>query len=468
MRDYYNIYIFNIDKSDVKSYADMWSLDYEEFKLQLQYFLHNLYCVQSTKGIVYVKLHHQILKSKYGHRKYNYVKRYLIKRGFIKEHSYYNPGLESKKYRLTDYALSNQVGFRKIKANRVLKKLIKHWGNFEDNEGDYVIKEIKSTTRKILKSARFRNEFYTVALYLALTTSKTAKGVEDKLKSYLITLKRLENGEIYTAYDGRRTYSNHTNIKSELLPFLLIGGKTTYEIDIKNSQFAHLAKLLKDKYNLSKDDEFYKHCMSGSIYDKFAEDTGYKREWAKQNLITALYISSKSQDKTRIVGDNEIYEGKIVDEWLSKNYSDAYLLIKRIKRKLGNKRFARLIQKLESNTVLNLQHKYLKYNVLTKHDSFISTDINVLNAIKKELTKRGFKTKDITNNQNECAKSIKEANKVINQLLNNKTNIFDNKELIKVNTLLSSADKTLVNEFINNIPKEKPKIEKMNKYLSIF
>jgi hypothetical protein len=144
---------------------------------------------------------------------------------------------------------------------------------------------------------------------------------------------------------------NLTGLKKEFFPFLYLDGELTEEIDIKNAQFA----LLSNIPTFELDEKFKEVAHSGQLYEFIATEFNMTREDAKEYLIPVAF------------GEVEHHQKAIIELFPTtmKSISD-------FKNEFGYEKFSVMLQKAESNLMIDGVYKLL-YNsnikVLPIHDS---------------------------------------------------------------------------------------------------
>jgi hypothetical protein len=162
-----------------------------------------------------------------------------------------------------------------------------------------------------------------------------------------------------------RLDTNITNFPSTLLNHIYFKNEPMIEIDIKNSQFAFLCYITKDL-----DKHFIKWCQNGIMYDKIAELLNIDRAAAKQYMFEIAFGKVKKE--------HDIIRNVIPK---TMNYIDEY------KKKNGYKAFSNLLQRKESEVMIDglLEYLYIKgYEFLTVHDS-VRVNKSMAKIIKKEI-----------------------------------------------------------------------------------
>lgn len=158
---------------------------------------------------------------------------------------------------------------------------------------------------------------------------------------------------------------NLTNMKSDILNYLLYDGEEMVELDISNAQFAILSFITN-----SLDEEFVKLSQNGKLYNKISKEDMFRIAFDKVK---------REQDDIREIFPMTM---KFIDEY---------------KNKFGYKLFSNLLQKTESMIMIDnlLPYLYDKgYRVFTIHDA-IRVKKSQVDEVKSEIeilfNKIGFK-----------------------------------------------------------------------------
>jgi hypothetical protein len=165
----------------------------------------------------------------------------------------------------------------------------------------------------------------------------------------------IENGIFRVSRNetNRRLDYNLTNMKSDLLDYLLVDGEKLVELDIANAQFAIL------NFLVDLDEDFKRKVESGNLYN------GDKKEWFR----VAFDKVKKGQDNFRKLYPKTM---KFIDEY---------------KKEFGYKSFSILLQNVESMIMIDgLMPRLEKFNVFPIHDA-IRVKESELEAVKLEMEK---------------------------------------------------------------------------------
>ena len=210
------------------------------------------------------------------------------------------------------------------------------------------------------------NDFYRFTIDESVYSwLNTDNGLDTKKTAHIIaTLQSIKNNNVYFHVDEhRRLHTNITNLKKYVRStYLLADNLNTCEIDIKNSQPAILAKLMKnDGYAHS---TFISDTISGIVYEKIMAFGKIKhREVAKTLAFTAMFGDGTSKTSNLI---------------FSKLYPDAYEWLTVKRKELNNyKLVSHLIQEKESQFIFDnllplFRNTYKNYPFATVHDSIIT------------------------------------------------------------------------------------------------
>ena len=223
----------------------------------------------------------------------------------------------------------------------------------------------------------------------------------------------IENGIFRSSRNetNNRLDYNLTNMKSDILNYLLYDGEEMVELDISNAQFAILSFITN-----SLDSEFIALSQTGKLYNKISKEDMFRIAFDKVK---------KEQDDIREVFPITM---KFIDEY---------------KNKFGYKLFSNLLQKTESMIMIDnlLPYLYNKgYKVFTIHDA-IRVKVSQVNEVKKEIelffNKIGFK----------CNLRIKDKNEIVKE-----TEIIRYKNFKEVSIdKVSTDDKKLFISKINEL-----------------
>lgn len=164
---------------------------------------------------------------------------------------------------------------------------------------------------------------------------------------------------------NRRLDYNLTNMKSELLKYILFEGEELVELDISNAQFSILSFLTDEL-----DDNFIKLSREGQLYEYVSEKLKISKLEAKGKMFRVAF------DRV------EDYQNDIRELFpLTMNFIDGY------KNELGYKAFSNLCQNAESLIMIDGLLNYLikkGYKVFTIHDA-IRVKKSDLDNIKKDI-----------------------------------------------------------------------------------
>lgn len=194
---------------------------------------------------------------------------------------------------------------------------------------------------------------------------------------YKRQLFNLENGIFYVSRNetNNRLDHNLTQLKKELYEVITFDGEAIKEIDIKNAQFAILSNITTEL-----DEDFITNAQNGTLYEYVSEKLNITRKEAKELMFNVAFDKVKSkQDIIR-----EIFPKTMA-------FIDGY------KKEYGYKAFSNLLQKYESNLMIDGLLNFLVkkgYKVFTVHDSIKckESDYNtILNEIVVFMVSNNFK-----------------------------------------------------------------------------
>lgn len=200
---------------------------------------------------------------------------------------------------------------------------------------------------------------------------------------YKRQLFNLENGIYYVSRNetNNRLDHNLTQLKKDLYDVIEFDGESIKEIDIKNAQFAILSNITTEL-----DESFISNAQNGTLYEYVAKKLNTTRKEAKKLMFNVAFDKVKTkQDIIRNIFPKTML------------FVDAY------KKENGYKTFSNLLQKYESNLMIDglLNHLVkLGYNVFTVHDSIKckESDYNdILNEIIVFMSSNNFKCSFNTN-----------------------------------------------------------------------
>lgn len=179
---------------------------------------------------------------------------------------------------------------------------------------------------------------------------------------------------------NNRIDHNLTNCPSFFIKHMSAGGKKLCEIDLANSQFAHLAWIIDqinkgedmseiigydfaDKSIEIKDDlvEFLDSAKKGTLYEEVSSQTEKTREAAKKTMFEINFSSSRCNTESK--------------KDFRDTFGETFSAIKGIKKHIGDKgEFAISLQRAEAYIFIkNIFANLIKENIncITKHDSVI-------------------------------------------------------------------------------------------------
>jgi hypothetical protein len=195
---------------------------------------------------------------------------------------------------------------------------------------------------------KFRKSFYIedIDTFLQRKTS-------DIRKIYTGYINQIQNGSFRVSRNdtNKRLDYNITNMKSELLDYLLYNGEKLIELDISNCQFSILANMSDEL-----DSDYIKLASEGKLYQYIADTLKITKAEAKDYMFRICFDKVKQeQDVIRNLFPKTM---KWVDKWKNTN---------------GWKNFSILLQNTESNIMIDGLSKRLYekgYVVFPIHDAF--------------------------------------------------------------------------------------------------
>jgi hypothetical protein len=160
---------------------------------------------------------------------------------------------------------------------------------------------------------------------------------------YTYTIENIINGNFYASRNltNNRLDHNLTGLKKELFKFILLDGEKTTEIDICNAQFAIMSNI--KIFDI--DENFREITQNGTLYEFIMNQMEMTRDAAKQYMMTALFGVVQSHPKV-----------------LKKLFPRTMNSIAKFKNENGYKSFSVMLQKAESNLMIDGV-----YNLLTKN-----------------------------------------------------------------------------------------------------
>ena len=169
---------------------------------------------------------------------------------------------------------------------------------------------------------------------------------------------------------------------------LRIGGRTLYEIDIKNSQLTFLA--LEMRRAGVDCPVFFECCEQGQLYEAVAEQCGATRDQVKRAITQKALFSPN---------DAYCQRGKIKKAFDGLFPEAAKFIFESKVKKDGHKHFARHLQRVESqfmiDTVCNRLRRERQVGFITPiHDSllFLPADgDHIMNVMVEEFGKLGLR-----------------------------------------------------------------------------
>ncbi|MEC5167233.1 hypothetical protein RCH18_002985 [Flavobacterium sp. PL11] len=189
--------------------------------------------------------------------------------------------------------------------------------------------------------------------YLEPVLSFMAKKRIELEMCYTFSIENIRCENFYASRNSTNNRLDHnlTGLKRELFKYILLDGKKTTEIDIKNAQFAILSNISTFKL----DDNFIENAQNGTLYEYIQIEMKMSRDEAKQYMMIALFGEVRSHPKKL----------KTLFPKTMKSISD-------YKNENGYKSFSILLQKAESKLMIDGVYNLLYKNkipTLPIHDS---------------------------------------------------------------------------------------------------
>ena len=194
-----------------------------------------------------------------------------------------------------------------------------------------------------------------------------------KRYSWLRSIRLLQAGviKVSKSESNHRLNTNFTNIPSAIMEQLM-DSNDLVEIDARNSQFAILANMIKEKV----DDQFVQDAINGVLYEKVAEKLGLTRKQAKEVVMKVIYSKHYHKNKKKAA--------------LKELYPESMAIIEQYKRKSSNSELAIAMQQKESEIYIDgvLRRLYqMGIAAVSKHDSIIihRKDLKAVESVFKEV-----------------------------------------------------------------------------------
>ena len=310
----------------------------------------------------YANIHYKTITSVVSKYKYTKIIANLKNWGVIACNNKYQPGKESKGYKLlppynrpdkrvkiNDNKLNMKLSEFKMKSQKELNKLPQVYNDLEIRNSWIKLDYKTSTT--------YNNAFY-------FTQS-------DTYNSNLYSISAYRDGNYRFLVDkSNRIHTNLTNLKSDLRRFLSVQGEKLGQVDITNSQPLFLYLIIKDETEIPQDEkETYRALVeNGKFYEYFFEKlnlTSDKRDEVKE--MTYKYI---------FYGETPTYENTCFNIF-REDFPNIVNFIADVK-KSDYKQLAFLLQKAESTFVIEkVASEFIRRNETTTefmgtiHDSIV-------------------------------------------------------------------------------------------------
>lgn len=338
---------------------------------------------------------------------HHYCKTYQINNTFLsgrmKSFSYETRCKEGTSDEVTQktYELLKGISFNGGAALNDLKKYIRSNEFLKDVKVNENISEDRFFLYVSKKDVKYKGIYVTKeqALDLALKSGKDI--VQDKNKFYLIkyetfktnkvnkvykahyrTIKKLEKNIIYAKRNetNKRLDTPITNLPNRYLKYIKIKGKDLINIDIKNSQMAILANLLKTNklHNVRQPDVdlFYKLASTGTLYEYLQKSFGLDSRFeAKLSCFQVLFSHYR-------------YRSNRVNVF-KEAFPSVYAAIVAFKKKYGSNQLAIYLQSYESELMIDGVLKSCLDKgmfALSKHDSILVPEGEEHKALKHLTT----------------------------------------------------------------------------------
>ena len=176
----------------------------------------------------------------------------------------------------------------------------------------------------------------------ALSVKENGGTMTDKLDAYHYSLEMIEDGYYHGSVDAQgRFHTNITNLKRELRSLLRISGQPLHEIDIRNSQLTFLA--LEMRRAGADCPRFFDLCEQGRLYEEVAEESKTDRPKVKKAITQQALFSPN---------DAPCQQRKIKRTFDRLFPEAAKFIFESKDRKNGHKLFARRLQRVESDFVV--------------------------------------------------------------------------------------------------------------------
>lgn len=229
---------------------------YKKAKDAVFLFLHHLHVrrfLQKDKD-AYIPISSIEMSAACGKRPWENARSILIKAGIIEVNHRYEIGVKCKSYRLT-YEWRNDVKWREVKKP---VKLVKQQFSYPIDKPVDGWSMDKQQAKAAIKE-RYKHDPEQLRVF---------HHIIDNLEDYNYCTKG-KTGRIYSIWNGLPKQTRQAIIKE---------GKSTVELDVKNSQPLILASLCKDA-------EYKKAVESGKFYDHCAEDFQLRRSDFKHKFL---------------------------------------------------------------------------------------------------------------------------------------------------------------------------------------
>ncbi len=309
----------------------------------------------------------------------------LLELGIIERSEHYQKGEVSYKYRFEQEYLSKYKRIRLTNPKLLLR--IEKWQTSMKKKNSKMYPSQNKYLRQLTIDPEALN-------FVCKTITET-----DKFNYANASVIRLLNGDIYSKVDttSGRFHSNITNIPKGLRQFLRVNGKPLINIDVTNCQpYLSIVLLL----NPNKAAEFAKHCpkftmmlkdlqaqqtedvrlyislvYKGELYEYLTEEFNKRgqiinnRKDVKKKVLLILFDRNRNNSKARSIFNELFPEVNRIFSLVRGNVKGS--------RFENFKRFAILLQRIESHIMLNIILKrinteYPEIITLTIHDSIMT------------------------------------------------------------------------------------------------
>lgn len=325
--------------------------------------VHNMVLKYHFKKENEFALNAKILKEKYGFI-YNYYIDYLVDNQIIKRTENHLAGVTSRKYKIDDSVLCQDMIRWKNYDKFLIKKYLKRYLDFELEKTDIIPKDVK---------IKLINDLYSVSIdsSRSLFFLDSLQDRDSIYKRNVYSVESIAEQHIFYHFDHYgRMHTNFTILRSFIRKTcLLIDGEETFEVDIPNSQPMFLAKLIeqsKTKWVKKDEFDFFKELLKfGSFYDFLSDRLNIDRKESKSLTYKVLFGKNHHNSKA--------------DKMFKEYFPTIHNFITLYKKEHKDYRvLAYHLQKMESNLVYERIIRRIiqldpSIKLITVHDSIISS-----------------------------------------------------------------------------------------------